>query len=142
MATRTLGRRNRQDPQEPQINITPLIDVVFVVLIAFIVIAPLLELDRIELAAGGSVPSHVPVRFEDSGPIQIHVQSDNTVLFNNTPIKLYDLPRILTEAKIRHPQARAQLFHDKKAHFGTYQEIKNALELAGFTELDIVLLPT
>ena len=135
-------RRKRQEPiGEPPINITPLIDVVFVILIAFIVIAPLIELDRIELAQGGSAPSHVPVFFEDEGPIQVKVLRDNTILINNTPVTARALSKLLQDYKSRYPQARPQLFHDKKAHFGTYQDIKNSFESAGFTEIDIVLLP-
>ena len=41
------------DDEEPLINLTPLIDVVFVVLIMFIVIAPMLEVERVELASAG-----------------------------------------------------------------------------------------
>lgn len=141
-----MGRRNGAQktaelPQEPAINITPLVDVVFVILIAFIVIAPLLEMDRIELASGGQVPSHIPVRFEDSSPIQIHVQHDNTILFNHNEVTLAELMACLRKAKAAYPEARAQLFHHKEAFFGTYQSVKNALEAAEFKEVDIVLSP-
>ncbi|MBS0635017.1 MAG: biopolymer transporter ExbD [Verrucomicrobia bacterium] len=142
-----MGRRNGSQkaaelPQEPAINITPLVDVVFVILIAFIVIAPLLEMDRIELASGGQVPSHIPVRFEDSSPIQIHVQQDNSILFNHNQVTLAELMACLRRAKASYPDARAQLFHHKQAYFGTYQSVKNALEAAEFKEVDIVLSPS
>jgi len=129
-------------PQEPMINITPLIDVVFVLLISFIVIAPLLELDRVELASGGGIATHLPVHFEDAGPIQIHVQRDNSLIFNGKKVFIAELSQLLSDAKMRYPAARPQLFHDKKAHFGTYQEVKNILEVSGYKELDIVLLPS
>lgn len=132
--------KNRPDPQEPMINVTPLIDVVFVILIAFIVIAPLLELDRIELASGTT--SHLPVRFEDAGPIQIHVHGNNSLFLNSLPVTLEELIPSLKALKQQYPDARAQLFHHKKAYFGTYQEIKNALELAEFKEMDVMLLPS
>ena len=47
----------------------------------------------------------------------------------------------LKQAKKRYPQAKPQIFHDKKAHFGTYQAIKNAAEAAGFQQMDIILKP-
>ena len=40
--------------EEPSINMTPLIDVVFVVLVMFIIIAPILNIDRIDLAQGAA----------------------------------------------------------------------------------------
>ncbi len=142
-----MGRRNSSQktlelPQEPTINITPLVDVVFVILIAFIVIAPLLEMDRVELAYGGQIPSHLPVRFEDASEIQIHVQQDNRILFNHEEVTLSELMTYLKRAKAAMPEARAQLFHHKEAYFGTYQSVKNALEAAEFKEVDIVLSPS
>ena len=137
-----MKRRQAQElPQEPAINITPLVDVVFVILIAFIVIAPLLEMDRIELAQGG-LASHIPVRFEDASQIQIHVKEDNTILFNQQEVQLPELIQVLRKAKDLYPEARAQLFHHKNAYFGTYQSVKNALEAAEFNEVDIVLSPS
>jgi biopolymer transport protein ExbD len=127
-------------PQEPTINLTPLIDVVFVILISFVVIAPLLELDRIKLAKGASF--HSPVHCQDASPIQIHVFHDNKVTFNGQTIAIEDMGQKLQEAKKLYPRARPQLFHDKKAYFGTYQQVKNSLEACGFDELDIVLAPS
>lgn len=124
------------------INITPLVDVVFVILIAFIVIAPLLEMDRVELASGEQVSSHLPVRFEDASPIQLHVRDDNTILLNARQVAVEELPRLLRELKLQYPQARAQLFHHKRAYFGTYQSVKNALEAAEFKEVDVLLSPS
>ncbi len=142
MARRQSFQKALEIPQEPTINITPLVDVVFVILIAFIVIAPLLEMDRVELASGGQIPSHIPVRFEDASPIQIHVQKDNIVLFNHEPVTLIELTNLLRRAKANYPDTRAQLFHHREAHFGTYQAVKNALEAAEFKEVDVVLSPS
>ena len=142
MARRSSSQKALELPQEPMINITPLVDVVFVILIAFIVIAPLLEMDRVELASGGQIPSHLPVRFEDASQIQIHVQRDNSILFNHQEVTLYELTNLLRRAKNAFPDGRAQLFHHKEAYFGTYQAVKNALEAAEFKEVDIVLSPS
>lgn len=142
MARRQPFQRALELPQEPTINITPLVDVVFVILIAFIVIAPLLEMDRIELASGEHAPSHIPVRFEDASQVQIHVQKNNSILLNHEMVTLQELAFALRKAKAIYPEARAQLFHDKEAFFGTYQAVKNALEAADFKEVDIVLTPS
>lgn len=142
MVRKLLGRGADSQPTEPQINMTPLIDVVFVLLISFIVIAPLLELDKVELASGGSVSNHVPVHVENAGPVQIYVLRDNTIRWNNQIVTMKHLQALLEEAKNKHPGVRPQLFHDKYAHFGTYQNVKNILENVGYQEVDIVLLPS
>lgn len=130
-----------KEHHEPTINITPLIDVVFVILIAFILIAPLVEIDRMELAKRASIDSPV-VHLEQPSEIQIHVYGDNHIEVNQLAIVPGELASRLMQERKRYPEARAQLFCDKKASFGTYQEVKNALEQAGFAELDIVLLPS
>jgi biopolymer transport protein ExbD len=138
--SRRSARQEYATPQEPMINITPLIDVVFVILIAFIVIAPLLELDRIALARGSHTTS--PVHMQDASSIQIHVYADNTIAINQQKIPLEQLSKALHDAKMHFPKARPQLFHDKKAYFGTYQTVKNIIEASGFPEMDVVLSPS
>ncbi|MBA3720879.1 MAG: biopolymer transporter ExbD [Parachlamydiaceae bacterium] len=127
--------------EEPTINLTPLIDVVFVILIMFILIAPLLELDRVELADGPHAQINNSQSVQESSPITIHVRKDNTIWFNNQPVSLVQLTQELKQAKARLPKATPQVFHDRQAHFGTYQSIKNAAEEAGYSQIEIILKP-
>ncbi len=139
-------RRNRPSlhhspiEEDSLLNLTPLIDVVFVVLIIFILIAPMLETDKIELAF-----SHANQKKESSSletsPITIHVREDNSIWINKKKTSATELLPLLRHAKEKHPSRIPQLFHDKKASFGTYQTIKNAVENAGFEELDVILQP-
>jgi biopolymer transport protein ExbD len=141
MSRRTFRWSNTQAIEEPAVNLTPLIDVVFVILITFIVVAPLLELDRVELADAGFFPQDKSISVQETSPIAIYVREDNTIVVNGQSISLVQLVSYLKQAKKRYPSARPQLFHDKKAHFGTYQAIKNAAESAGFQQMDIILKP-
>ncbi len=120
------------------IDLTPLIDVVFVVLIMFILVAPMLELDKIKLA---TAPNREQIETTTMGSLSIHVQEDNTVLINKREVNVEQLPRILKALYQRDPKLNPQLFQDRKAHFGTYQIVKNAVEEAGYEELDVVLEP-
>lgn len=127
--------------EEPTVNLTPLIDVVFVILIMFIVIAPLLELDRVELADGPHATLSAATSVQESSPVTIHVHQDNTISFNDQTVSSGELAALLRDAKAKYPQVRPQIFHDKKAHFGTYQSVKNAAEEAGYSHIDIILKP-
>ena len=128
--------------EEPTVNLTPLIDVVFVILIAFIVIAPLLELERVELADAAIASNDRSISVQEASPIAIHVKQDNALVVNGQPVVMEQLKDVLKELKTRYPKAKPQLFHDKKAHFGTYQSIKNAAESAGFQQMDVILKPS
>lgn len=134
-----MRKRNRRELEEPSINLTPLIDVVFVVLIMFIVVAPLLEMDQIQLADAGPEPQ--VTRVDDRSPIQIQVKSDNTVWYNKQLVTLDVLEMRLREDRPRHPNAHPLLFQDRRAQFGLYQSIKNAAEAAGYDELEVLLNP-
>lgn len=127
--------------EEPSINLTPLIDVVFVILIMFILIAPLLEMDQIELADNGNTSAGELTEVQQTSPIAIHVRADNTILLNNQLTTPLQLTEQLVQAKKQFPKTTPQLFHDRKAQFGTYQTVKNCCEEAGFSQLDIILKP-
>lgn len=133
-------RRLKNAFEEPQINMTPLIDVIFVILIMFIVVAPLLDIDRIELA-GSHSDRNQTLPAPEQNPVTIRVYQDNTLQFNGHKVLLPQLTKLLITSKKSYPGARPQVFHDKRASFGTYQGVKNAVEAAGFKEMDIVLAP-
>jgi biopolymer transport protein ExbD len=139
MRRRSLKREDVSE--EMHINLTPLLDVVFVVLIMFIVIAPMLELDRVELAQAPAGPNKEMAAVQESSPLAIHVRSDNSIWFNSKLMQPEALTRSLKAARAQNPHRIPQLFHDKKAYFGTYQSVKNAVEAAGFEQLDVILQP-
>lgn len=123
--------------EEPLLNLTPLIDVVFVVLILFILVAPMLNVDKVELASTGTEKPSVC----SNANLSLYVRADNTVWDDKLQIPMSELVSYLKKIKQKHPSDPLQLFHDKKATFGTYQQVKNAAELAGFDQLDVILQP-
>lgn len=123
--------------EEPLINLTPLIDVVFVVLITFMLIAPVLDIDSVDLAQSGGTEN----KELQSGPISIAVHADNSIWFQGKKMSLAQLESILRQEKKRYPNAVPQLVHDRQAQFGTYQSVKNTLESIGFGQMDVILKP-
>lgn len=136
-----LSSLKTQESEEVHINLMPLIDVVFVVLIMFIVIAPMLELDKIQLASSAAHGIRESAVVQDNSPIAIQVHDDDSIYFNKKIVSETQLIELLKTARRTYPTQVPQLFHDKKAHFGTYQTVKNAVEAAGFEQLDIILQP-
>ncbi len=124
---------------EPLINLTPLIDVVFVVLIAFMLIAPVLDIDPVELAFGS--PAKKETASFQTSPISIAVHSDNSIWIENQRLTMQQLEARLRDEKKKYPRAVPQLLPDSRASFGSYQSVKNALEAAGFEQMDVILKP-
>ncbi|MCB1118891.1 MAG: biopolymer transporter ExbD [Chlamydiia bacterium] len=122
--------------EEPTINLTPLIDVVFVILIMFILVAPLLERDQITLAKAGK-NSPTTSSTTQRSTTQIHLRQDGTILLNQQTVSYDQLAAHLKQTAHVTPQ----LFPDRLAPFGAYQAIKNCAEEAGCEKLDVILSP-
>lgn len=114
------------------INLTPLIDVIFVVLISFIIIAPFLEVEMVQLAE----PSLNTAPLSPISSLKIVIKEDNTIWFENRQVNREELYMLL------HQEPKEKLiclYQDKHAFFGTYQQVKNTVEKAGFESLQVVL---
>lgn len=130
------------NPDEGAINLTPLIDVVFILLIMFILVAPLLEIDRIKLAPSGQNIKNELSTWNKGSTIKIQVFADNSIALNGSSISLKELTASLKNLQSSNSSLIPELYHDEKAHFGVYQCIKNTLETLGFEEMDVILNPS
>lgn len=127
--------------EDNNVNLTPLIDVVFVVLIMFILVAPLLEKEEVELTSSSLSTKKEKISSLGDATTKIYVKKDNTILLGGSPIALSQLAAALKTEKKSHAERRLQVFHDRQAYFETYQAVKKAAEEGGFEEMDIMLSP-
>ncbi len=141
MRKRPLWTLETDIQEEPLVNLTPLIDVVFVVLISFMLMAPILDIDSIALA-----PSHSASKKESPNvqnhPLSIGIRADNSIWFQGKCIDLSSLEKQLLQEKKLQPHEVPQIIPDAHSHFETYQQVKNILESCGFEEMNIVLRPS
>lgn len=138
---RSLSLIESEFEEDVNVNLTPLIDVVFVVLIMFILVAPLVEIDRIQLANATSEKKADMTTFHENNELKIHVYKDNTIWLNGASLSIDELKTQLIQFRYVNPTVSPQVFHDREAFFGTYQSVKNAAEEAGFESLDVILQP-
>lgn len=121
--------------EEPAVNLTPLIDIVFVILMAFMVAMPLIRIDQIMLAPG----SQEMVSLSQDVPVTIKVFADHSIVLNGEKITLSQLKERLVYLRQHYPQHVPLLLQDGETSFKLYQEIKMTVEAAGFHELQIAL---
>src|SRR4051794_13956720 len=131
------GRRSRRKPDMAEINVTPMVDVMLVLLIIFMVSAPLLTV---------GVPLDLPqtqaksLDQNDQKPLQMSVDIKGKVFINDTEVALTDLiPKLkaITEAR-GGLEERIYLRADKKADYGTVARVMGLLSGAGFKKLALV----
>jgi len=122
------------DYEESLVNLTPLIDVIFVVLISFILIAPMLKIDTVSLT---ETTSNLP-SLSKSNPLRITLKKNGDILLNSQKVNLDVLEKSLKEAD---KKLAPQIFPDKEVAFFQYQKVKDVVQECGFEEMDIILEP-
>lgn len=118
------------------INITPLVDVVFVLLIIFMVTAPVLQ-SGIEV----NVPKTRTVKEITEERMVISINKDQRVFLGNDPININEIKTRLRQ-KIRDPQHQSVFLRaDQDVPFGAFATVMDAVKQAGITNVSIVTQP-
>lgn len=123
------------------INLTPLLDVLFVVLILFILLAPFFHVDHIELTPHQGVKTE-SYQVTPQKALRLSIDPKGHYYINNKQASLEQLKHQLLRYKSTHPNSYPELFPDQNAPFMSYQNLKTLLEEIGYEKLDIVLKNT
>jgi biopolymer transport protein ExbD len=117
-----------------EINVTPFIDVMLVLLIIFMVAAPLATVDiAVNLPASTAEPQPRPER-----PLYLTVKPDLTLALGDTPVTRELLPGTLDAAAKGDKEARIFLRADKTVPYGEVMEVMNLLRAAGYLKVALV----
>ena len=135
--TPVIGRRKqRRQRVMSEINVTPMVDVMLVLLIIFMVSAPLLTV---------GVPIDLPQRQaksldQDKEPLTISVNDKGQIFLQNAEIKADDLvAKLQAVAQARGgTEARVYVRGDKKVDYGIMMRVMGQLSSAGFHKLALV----
>ncbi len=130
------GRRGRRRTVMAEINVTPMVDVMLVLLIIFMVSAPLLTV---------GVPLDLPQTQaksldQDKTPLTLSVDIKGKVFINDTEVAINELiPKLkaITDARGGFDE-RIFMRADKKADYGTVSRVMGQLSGAGFKRLALV----
>jgi biopolymer transport protein TolR len=133
------GRLERSKASEPmsQINMTPLVDVMLVLVVIFIITAPLMTSSlKVELPqTAAAQPSSVP-QF-----ITLGIDKDKQLALGDKPLGEQELVRQLAQIAQNAPQTEVQLRADKTVPYGTIVEIMGMAHKAGLTRIGFVADP-
>jgi biopolymer transport protein TolR len=118
------------------INITPLVDVVLVLLIIFMLTAPILQ-SGIEV----DVPKTKTVKEITEERLVISIDKQQRVFVGNDPININQIPELLRR-KVRDPQRQSIFLRaDENVPFGAFATVMDAVKQAGITNVSIVTQP-
>ena len=129
------GRRRGNAAAMSDINITPFVDVMLVLLIIFMVAAPMLTVGvPIELpeTAAASLPT------EQEEPLTISLQKDGTVSLMNTPVEEAALVEQLRAVAAERTSDKIYLRADGGIEYAHVVQVMGALNAGGFTNIVLV----
>lgn len=131
------GRRSARRRPLAEINVTPFVDVMLVLLIVFMVTAPL-------LTAG--VPVDLPKTKaqplgQEREPLSVTVKKDGRIYLQNTPVSENELVPKLTAISQNGYNQRVFVRGDTSVQYGRVMEVMGMLSAAGFTHIGLVTGP-
>jgi biopolymer transport protein ExbD len=119
-----------------EINVTPFIDVMLVLLIIFMVAAPLATVDiQVNLPAANAEPRQRPDK-----PLYLSVKPDLTLALGNDPVARDLLRSTLDAAAKGEKDTLIFLRADKTVPYGELMEVMNLLRTAGYLKVALVSL--
>ncbi|MGC4095327.1 MAG: biopolymer transporter ExbD [Polyangiaceae bacterium] len=125
---------SESDEVVSEINVTPLVDVMLVLLVVFIVTAPLLS---------NAITVNLPKTAINSPPVQkkalnLSIDSGGHVYIDRSPVELAALERELKKLNAAQPEQSVHLNADQGVNYGLVAKVISAADRAGVTRLSVL----
>ncbi len=118
------------------INITPLVDVVLVLLIIFMLTAPVLQTGiQVKLPRTHAVHQITKAR------LVLTITRDQEVYLGSNPVNLSQLPQLLHKPNVNPANEIVYLRADERVPFGAIASVMDAVKQAGISNISIVTHP-
>jgi biopolymer transport protein ExbD len=128
-------RKSREDAMD--INITPMLDIVFIMLIFFIVTTSFVKetgIDPKRPVAETSAP-------KPRGNILIGIDFQGQIWMNNRHIELSQVRQLVEDAVVENPESSAVLISDEISPTGVLIDIMDQVRLGGVTNISVSAIP-
>ncbi|MGO9146361.1 MAG: ExbD/TolR family protein [Desulfomonilia bacterium] len=127
---------NKPKTYVAEINVTPLVDVMLVLLIIFMVSAPMMkEGMKVDL------PEAEARALGESQDLVITIGNDKTVDINGSPVELGRLEMVLSQIKEQRNVEAVYLQADKSIPYGFVVQVMSVIRMSGLTKIGLVTQP-
>ncbi len=136
MAVSLNGRRNARGRYRPlsEINVTPLVDVMLVLLIIFMVTAPLMTSGvSVDLPRTDAKPLNT-----DSQPLTVSIDATGKIFLQNQEVQLPELVTKLQAIAENNQERRIFVRGDKDLSYGRIMEVMGTITQGGFTKVALL----
>jgi biopolymer transport protein TolR len=136
VSSQKYGNRGRRQPLMSEINVTPFVDVMLVLLVIIMVVAPL-----ITVGVAVDLPKSQAAKLDQSRePLTITINAAGTIVLQKSEIRPEELvPKLRAVMQARGiPDERIYVRGDKNANYGTIMQIMGQISAAGFSRVGLV----
>jgi biopolymer transport protein ExbD len=127
---------DEDDEEAHEINVTPFIDVMLVLLIIFMVAAPLSTVDLpVDLPSSSAAPTTKPDK-----PVYITIKSDLALAIGDDPVQRTDLVQAFDAMPDAAKDRRIFLRADRTVPYGVFMEVLELLGVGGYLRIALVAL--
>jgi len=119
-----------------EINVTPLVDVMLVLLVVFIVTAPLLT-NAIHVNLPKTAETAPP---EEKDPVYVSVDASGKIFIDKTEIQLESFENELKTRKAADPEIALNLNADDGVQYGIVAKVMSAIERSGISKLSVLTI--
>ncbi|MCB9989069.1 MAG: protein TolR [Rhodospirillales bacterium] len=135
----TAGGRSRAYRPMAEINVTPFVDVMLVLLVVFMITAPLLTAGvKVDLPRS---EAHT-IADEDNKPLEITITTEGTLFVGEEEVKRDRLVNLLSAMTGSDPDRRIFIRADQGLSYGKVMDILGTLNKAGFRKVALLSEPT
>jgi TolR protein len=127
--------RDDQDEVMGDINVTPLVDVMLVLLIIFMVATPMLH-QGIQVALPRADARNLPLKVQD--PLVLSIDREGVIFLRDAPVELADLAGRVQEQLAGRPDDTVFLKGDRDVPYGRVIEVLDRLHRSGIVHVGMV----
>jgi TolR protein len=127
--------RDDQDEVMGDINVTPLVDVMLVLLIIFMVATPMLH-QGIQVALPRAEARNLPLKVQD--PLVLSIDREGVIFLRDAPVELADLAGRVQEQLAGRPDDTVFLKGDRDVPYGKVIEVLDRLHRSGIVHVGMV----
>ena len=126
-------RHKRREEEESEINITPMMDIVFIMLIFFIVTTSFIK----ETGIDPNRPEAETAKRAELGNILIAVAPNDRIWMNKAPIELEAVKIMMELAHAENPESSVVIVADELASIGLVLDIMDQIRLSGISKISL-----
>lgn len=129
--------RRHATKDEPEINITPMLDIVFIMLIFFIVTTSFIRETGVEV----NKPTALTAEPRPQGNVLIAIRDNDDIWMNKQQIELHEVRTEVERAKAENPESAVVLIADRGARTGMLVEVMDQVQAAGINRISVSAEP-